>query len=1639
MSCKRVFLLAVVLSYSFTVKFVTPSDQAARQDAAVLEPAPASALAHFVLPGSSDLQLIVELSEPSVVEYLSTGRTSGLAAMRNPRTELTSSQASSQRARLARQQREVIQALSVVEGARIEYSVETVLNAVIVRVPVEQYTVVRNLAGVKKVYFSRLQHPTLDTAAYLHDVKEAWQRVGGSDKAGAGVKIGIIDSGIDITNPMFVDNSLVSPPGFPKGETKLTNSKVIVARSFMSLLPVAQVDTAVDEDGHGTFVAGCAAGKRVEAPAAVIQGMAPGAFLGNYRVLGTPGVNDFTSTAAVIAAVNSAVADGMDILNLSLGELDYVQASENPEVKALKNAIAAGVVVVVSAGNDGPAPYSINNPGGMPEAITVGAATNSKVLFSRLHVTSPDPVPPDLAGVSCIPETAIKEPLSSLPLVDVAALDGKGTGCAPLPDDSTKARKVLLIAEGGCSDKVKMINASNAGASAIVFYSDAVGGDAHVTGDVAGTGIPAVMISNADGVKLKEFISRSWFPVTITLDAATSQDFRTALPRVLAQFSSRGPAADFSVKPDLVAVGQGVYSGTQKRNPRGVLYSTNQFVGGDGTSFAAPMVAGAAAVVKQLFPSFTPQAIKSALTTTASRDLTLGGTGSPGVLEAGSGLLDLSKAASINAVFDPTSLSFGAVRQSGNTVSRKSIQITNVSTESDEFTVTVEQKTAGPTISLSKPGTGVIPPGGSETVEVILESNDPATCGIGGFVIVQSVRKGLTYRIPYWAGIYAVDSSRVLTVRRDAGGTEFSTLEDAVAHARPGNTIEIADSESYTAGLTIGTNNEGLPLHGLIIRAAAGRTPTVIGSNNGWIAGFTVAGLRNVLLQGLAIRYGKPGIGVIRPSSLVQPSLGVDQCTITRAGDASTPGVMIDGASLSMTQSSISESPGTGFLAFNGAQITMHGVTVDKAGEFGVYALDSNMQILNSTVSNSGSAGAVLESCFGSIEGSTFKNSAGDYGDGIEIAAGGFNVEKCTLTSNKRAGIGFFEVQSVAPVGTVVRNKIISNSRFGVLATAGSELALDANVLEANGQGINLTGFTSALITNNVMLYSSGFSVGTGWYTTRYIGFAIYSGARGRVCEGNNSFFRNEGTFSRNEDTCGSNISDDNDLNSGSPFVDMSNGDYTPAPGIWGVDKGRNALEYLPFLDYFGRYRVATEGNSYGEGTVDHGAVEVNSTYPLVYPLLANGNQPLLGIDLKTGFAVLNAGTTPTLLGFSQYGASGELLTVTKMQLISPGAQAAILANQLFGFSDEQPQLGGVLAGSARKLAGFFLVFDRDFRRFSDGAAVSDSATTDLIMMRHLSDTSGKATYYLFNPGVNRAYTKVTLYASSGSVMGTPATVVIPAKGQYVFSFDGVVASSGYVRVRSDRPLSGLELFGNSEEMAALAAVPPGLESRLYFPHYAVNQGYTSYIGVINAGGLDANLVLRAFGDDGTELATVSRNLKVNAQLFEAIPDLFGLQVESVSTGYVTVLSDQGGLVGFTTFRYDDGRVRSAAAVPATSVPRQKLLFSHIAHQVAAGSGGTYQTGIALLNPFAVPAQYTIRVFNSAGVKLAEKTGSIGAGEKIAKILSHAAEGAGFFTQPLPLSGGHVEVTSDYGLIGFEWFLTEDLSQLASVPAQILK
>ena len=1645
-------------------------------------------LSRMVIPGTGDLQLIIELTDPAVAQAMAAPAAArAIAAAGQGRLRLDSAQAASYRTRIGRAQGLMSDRLRSLNGVQIQASTDLVLNGIIARVPVARYAEIRRLPGVKKVYFSRPLRKNLNAAGPLQNAPALWSVApGGRANAGQGVKIGIIDTGIDITNPMFVDNSTPLPAGFPKSgpnDAAYTNHKVIVARNYMHLLSNFQRDrTAVDEDGHGSFVAGCAAGKLVNAPLAQISGMAPGAFLGNYKVFGTPGINDFTTTAAVVAAINDAVNDGMDVLNLSLGSLDFIPPSEDPEVIAINGAVSAGLVVALAAGNSGPDTHTISTPGSAQDAIAVGAVWNSRIFAAQLHVTGPGAVPAGLQNIPYVNGTGpeISTAIPSTPFLDVAGLDGTGLACSELPAGSLNG-KVALIARGTCTFAVKVTNAAAAGAPAVVVYNNIPGDAPFSMGGLSDTVTPAVMVFHADGLALKDYVAAN--PgASVRIDTSTNDQVATPVTPVLVSESARGPAADFGMKPDIVAVGWSVYSATQNLYPSSVsMYDASHFTTSQGTSFSTPMVSGAAAAIKQLFPALTPAGIKSVLANTAV-PITTDGTNPATIVQAGNGLLDMGRASAASAVFSPSNLNFGVQEYSKSISLTQTLVINNISGGSDQYTLVVQPLVSdqplqpGPMINLSTSTTGSVSPGGSTSVDVSIIAAAPLSGGFQGFINVRSERTSTTYSIPYWAGIYVLDASRILKVSQSLTGSDiYSNLKDALAAAQPGNIIEFADSQTYAVplpssgtdwGISISTNAQGLPLHGITIRAAQGQTPVIDGSNTSALANLQITGLRKVLIQGLTIAGGQTGIDILQPSPSVPVSVTIDHCEISgMAASSSAAGVYVgNGGDVAITYSTVSGCSGAGVISLNGTNLIVSGSTVRENRLDGIEAFECNVDLLGSTFMANEGVGAYLENCSGTLSGNTFAANTGPFGDGIELGDGRMTVQGNTFDSNESAGIYLFAASFTGsgPAARLERNVIRSNGGYGVQSDAAHDLQMSANLIQDNGVGYYANGSTSAVLANNIITGSTDATQGSGidvgdTTMTRIVNNTIYQNRRNGIALSQNanvSVFNTIVSQNALGDLSGlsanqiqyslisdGSMSGNNNISGDPGFRDPAGGDFTLTEGSRAIDAGSNAIAPLPYLDYNQKLRVAGPIALPGEGTVDMGAIEAGSYYPLNYPMLVSGDNSALGDAFITGFAALNDSSDPAMAEFSAYGPSGILLggqSNPALRDFPANLQQAVFDYQLFGFARGEAKVGAVLGSSLQKLSGFFLIFDQQLSRLADGVDVSSDTCTDCYFMRHQSDSNGQTTYQVFNPGANSANVVARLMSSSGIQMDAPRTSTLPPKGQFTFTFNNVDASSGYVRVTSDQPVSGLEIYGNTAEIAALPAVPAGTEARLFFPQIAVNTGYASFIGVLNTSTSSATLMLDAYGNDGNVLGQpAQRTLGPGGQLLESAQTLFGLeQSGDLITGYVVVKADQPGIAGFCAFQYTDSTVQSYAAVPAQSVPRQRLLLSHVAHQVPAGTGGNYLTGIALLNPYGTAIAYTLKVFDSSGVQVDQLSDTLGPHAKVAKLLSHPLPGAGFFTRTMPLSGGHIEVTTDYQLLGYELFFTESLTQLAAVMAQ---
>jgi subtilisin family serine protease len=305
--------------------------------------------------------------------------------------------------------------------ARVRWRYRLVQDGFAVTVPSREVTRLRALPGVRDVYPSAQYGPALDNSPQQIGAPTLWGP--GLATAGQGIKIGIIDSGVDFHHAFFNPKGFTMPAGFPKGQKAYTTAKVIVARAFPPPGAPAGAGTPFTsrDISHGTHVAGIAAGDaNTEAGGGrVVSGIAPKAYLGNYKVFvpTISGLSPNANSPEIVAAIEAAVADGMDVINFSGGEPE-IEPSRDIVARALDAAAAAGVVPVVAAGNSylDVGAGSVSSPGTSSAAITVGAVeaigvppVSMRADFSSVGPTpislrlKPDVVAPGVNILSSIP------------------------------------------------------------------------------------------------------------------------------------------------------------------------------------------------------------------------------------------------------------------------------------------------------------------------------------------------------------------------------------------------------------------------------------------------------------------------------------------------------------------------------------------------------------------------------------------------------------------------------------------------------------------------------------------------------------------------------------------------------------------------------------------------------------------------------------------------------------------------------------------------------------------------------------------------------------------------------------------------------------------------------------------------------------------------------------------------------------------------------------------------------------------------------------------------------------------------------------------------------------------------------------
>ena len=423
---------------------------------------------------------------------------------------------------------------------------------------------------------------------------------------GTGITIAVIDTGVDYNHPDL----------FGLGD----QGKVIGGYDYID-----KDSTPFDTSGHGTEVTG------IIAADGQLKGIAPKSKILAYRVSDD---GNSVSSDLIIKAIEQAIVDGADIINISLGINRTNQKIDN----AVNKANDEGILVVTAAGNNGPELGTIGSPGLNPNTITVGATYNniSSSLVSTLEVGDQRFQVLPMVGTKALDEPIIAE-----------ILFGKYSRERDL--EGTNVENSILLVERGSDVEDEIVyfsdkehNAATAGVQAIVVYNNKQGiflGE--LTHELAGPNyqpsIPALSMSNKDGLMLRELLKEKTIG---TLNVFYNPDF-------VAFFSSRGPVSPFYIKPDLVAPGAFVNT----------TLNDGKYNFTSGTSFAAPHVTGAAALLLQKEPDLEPNDIKSILITTSDSVSDAYGNKFPFEF-AGTGRLNLTKAFNANLIIYPTYLTF---------------------------------------------------------------------------------------------------------------------------------------------------------------------------------------------------------------------------------------------------------------------------------------------------------------------------------------------------------------------------------------------------------------------------------------------------------------------------------------------------------------------------------------------------------------------------------------------------------------------------------------------------------------------------------------------------------------------------------------------------------------------------------------------------------------------------------------------------------------------------------------------------------------------------------------------------------------------------------------------------------------------
>lgn len=624
--------------------------------------------------------------------------------------------------------------------------------------------------GVVAVMYDSVQHPTANSSPDFVGAPGVWSGLGGESMAGAGVKVGVLDTGIWPEHPMLADVGIPAPGGGPYGcefglsgnaddPSFICNDKMLGAYAFMdtnmsvnSLGPdeycnpaATSVDhpygtcSARDADGHGTHTSTTAAGSPVDHAVlngtdyGHISGIAPGASVIMYRVCGaSTGCYETDS----IAAVEQAILDDVDVLNFSIG--GGASAYSDAVELSFLDAYAAGILVNASAGNSGPGAATSEHGG--PWTNTVGASTLDRGFATTLHLTADGGATLNVDGVTVSGGVA-----SATPVV-LGAATVSGELCDTAAGAGAYTGVVVVCKRGGNARIAKSYNVGQGGAAGMILYNTTATDletDNHF--------VPAVHVNDASET-IKAFVQGH-----TNVRATWSNGVPSAAQGdVMASFSSRGPLGDF-IKPDVTAPGVQILAGNSPKH----LFAPDDGLGPNdqlyqaiaGTSMSSPHAAGVAALLKAAHPSWTPGQIKSAMMTSSVQSVVKEDGVTPSdPFDRGAGSIRANRANRPTVTFDVTAPEYYA--SAGDPFGRINLNLPSINAPNMPGVITttrtarnvtgVSQRihisaTANITVT---PSTITLGPWGSATFTIKIDGKKQADGQYFGQITLDPVRAG---------------------------------------------------------------------------------------------------------------------------------------------------------------------------------------------------------------------------------------------------------------------------------------------------------------------------------------------------------------------------------------------------------------------------------------------------------------------------------------------------------------------------------------------------------------------------------------------------------------------------------------------------------------------------------------------------------------------------------------------------------------------------------------------------------------------------------------------------------------------------------------------------------------------------------